>query len=177
MSSHSGAGLTRFVCFYLIPCYCIFLLNTSNYSCFVAACRLLFFPVGIACLIFTFLLLYYMTSLLHLYLCRRNGTNCGQTVPKKWIIHCIHSFVSFFRFFFSPLPRLSALSLKTMSNLVAWHALWEGLSVGELILFFMPSTYPFLKNLALDTFGTHRCIPYVFPVLSPLRQRYFFKFS
>lgn len=102
MSSHSGTGLTRFVWFYLIPCYCIFLLNTSNYSCFVAACRLLFFPIGIACLIFAFLLLYYMTSLLHLCLCRRNGTNCGQTMPKKWIIHCIHSFVSFFRFFFSP---------------------------------------------------------------------------
>lgn len=118
VSSHNGAGLTRFVCLYLIPWYCIFLLNTSSYSCFVAVCHLLFFPVGIACLIFTFLLLYYMTSLLYLCLCRRSGTNCGQTMPKKWIIHCIHSFVSFFGFFF-PLPRLSALSLKTMSNLVA----------------------------------------------------------
>lgn len=142
MSSHSGTGLTRFVWFYLIPCYCIFLLNTSNYSCFVAARRLLFFPVGIACLIFTFLLLYYMTSLLHLCLCRRNGTNCGQTMPKKWIIHCIHSFVSFFRFFF--FPSLAFLPCPSKTWATWWHDMLcgKGSQLGNWFFFLcLPPTH------------------------------------
>lgn len=106
-------------------------------------------------------------------MCRRNGTNGGQSVPKKWAIHCIHSFVSFFSFFF-PLSRLcpAPQNLKQLGGMTCFvgRALsWESDS-----FFFMPSTYPFLKNLALDAFGTHHCVPYVFPILSSLRQRYFF---
>lgn len=107
-----------FLCLYLIPCYCIFLLNTSNYSCFLAVCHPLFFPVGIACLIFTFLFLYYIASLLYLWICRRNGTNCGQTVPKKWVIHCIHSFVPFFSFFF---PSLAFVPCPSKPQATWWH--------------------------------------------------------
>lgn len=109
-------------------------------------------------------------------MCRRNGTNCGQTMPKKWIIHCIHSLVSFFGFssppsHFCPVPQ-NHEHLGGMTCFVG-----RALSWGTDSVFFMPSTYPFLKNLALDTFGTHHWIPYAFPTLSPLRQRYFFKFS
>lgn len=174
-ASHSGTGLTPFVCLYLIPCYCVFLLNTSSYSCFVAVCHLLFFPLGIACLVFSFLLLYCIASLLYLWMCRRNGTNVGQPMPKKWVIHCIHSIVSFFSFFF---PSLTFLPCPSKRQAVWWCDMLcgKGSQVG-ISFFLMPSTYPFLKNLALDTFGTHHCIPYVFPISSPLRQRYIFKFS
>lgn len=89
---------------YLISSYCIFLLNTSNYDNFVAVHHVLFFPVGIACLIFTFFLLHYMASVLHLYLHRRCRTNFRQTCLKKWLIHCICSPPSLLLSFFLPSP-------------------------------------------------------------------------
>lgn len=103
--------------FILSPIVVFFLLNTSNYSCFVAACGLLFFHIGVVCLIFTSLLLYYVIILLYFflyfYLCRQDGTNFRW---KKWIIHCIYSPLSLC--FVPPLPYLPALSLKTTGNSV-----------------------------------------------------------
>lgn len=156
---------------YLIPCYYIFLQNTSNYSCFVAVCHLLFFPVGIACVIFNFLLLYYVTSLLHLYLRRRNGTNFRQTMPEK-VDNPLYPLSPFFAVvFFPPSP---SCSVHQNHGQLAGVTCFVGraLSCGT-DSFSAWSTYLFPKNLVLDTFGAHHCIPYVFPTLSLLRQRYF----
>lgn len=152
--------------FILSPIVVFFLLNTSNYSCFVAACGLLFFHIGIVCLIFTSLLLYYVIILLYFflyfYLCRQDGTNFRW---KKWIIHCIYSPLSLC--FVLP-PSLSSCPVPQNHRQLGDTTCWA-FSCGTNSFFVFSSTYPFLGNLALDTFGAHHCIPYVSPTLSLLR--------
>lgn len=155
--------------FILSPIVVFFLLNTSNYSCFVAACGLLFFHIGVVCLIFTSLLLYYVIILLYFflyfYLCRQDGTNFRWTIPEK-MDNPLYLLSTFF-VFRSP-PSLSSCPVpqnhRQLSDMTRW-----AFSCGTNSFFVFSSTYPFLGNLVLDTFGAHHCIPYVSPSLSLLR--------
>lgn len=112
-----GTGLTRFFVSFSHPLLLYF--PAKHFQLFLFSCSM---PSSILSWWNCLPDFYFVIPVLHcttsVPLCRKNGTNCGQTVPKKWVIHCIHSFVPFFSFFF---PSLAFLPCPSKPRAAWWH--------------------------------------------------------